>query len=127
MRNKKITILALLLLFTLTGFFGAVNAQNYIPAVTWYGPTPAAPQDDPPYWTEVMDPVYGTYFKKVTDDSVKYVPNKPGGHDRGYYSLRPVFNANSTMYLMRSGRIYKVENNDYVGQLWFIAGDIAYE
>ena len=123
----KKSLQGLLMISLLTAFVATAGAQNYLPIVKWPGPMPAADQEEPSYLELVQDPVYETWFKKVTDDSKPIQDNQPGGHDRTYYSLRPVFNENSTMYLLNSGKIYRVEDNSFVGHLWYMVGNTAFK
>ena len=126
MRKQKI-FSKLLLAVTLLVLGNVINAQNYLPTVRWPGPMPAANQDEPAYLQMVTDPVYNTYFKKATDGDAPIVDNQGGGNDRTYYSLRPVFNENISMYLLNSGKIYRVDDNSFVGHLWYMVGNTSYK
>lgn len=88
-----------------------LNADDYIPVTTWAGPTPAEKQTIPAYYKEVTDPVFKTRFKRVTKNG-----------DRGYYSLRPVFNRDSTKFLLNSGKIRKVKDGSLIGDLYTLSG-----
>ena len=101
--------------------FGINHAQaqkKYLPVVTWNGPTPAAEQAKPGYLETVTDPVYGTKFKRMADyaiwnDEIHLINNNETRH---YYSLRPVFNRNSTLYIVNWEQIRKLETNEFIGR-----------
>jgi len=124
--RKRIFIKQLTALIMFTSIAGMISAQNLLPVERWPGPTPPAPQEEPEYLQMVMDSVYHTFFEKVTDGDAPIVDNHGGGNDRTYYSLRPVFNENSSMYLLNSGKIYRVDDNEFVGHLWYMVGNTSY-
>ena len=104
-------------------FGNALTAQKYLPVVKWTGPIHAAEQSKPAYLEEVTDPLYGTRFKRIADYDIWEAEinliNK--NETRHYYSLRPVFNRNSTMYIVNWGQIRMVETNEFVGRASEIA------
>ena len=112
----------LLIVFLVTTW--VVSGQNYLPIVRWDGPTPAAPQAKPGYLEEVVDPVYKTHFKRVTDKKVFGFENE--AMTRHYYSLRPVFNRNSSKYIINWGQIRDTKTNALVGMVNDLAGDSFY-
>lgn len=103
-------------LFVAIGWFlwgmSGLFAQKYLPVLTWEGPTPAVQQTKPGFLEEASDPAYSTHFRRVKDS-----------YDRGYYSLRPVFNDNSSKYLLNSGQIYDVKSNELHGTLYSLSGN----
>ncbi len=114
------------LLFILLSSVVLLNAQNYIPTSTWEGPIPATEQEDPEPLVWVKDSVFNTWFMKVSNSDIPDAEQGYGGSDRTYYSLRPVFNENSSMFLLNSGKIYKTETNEYVGRTWYLAGNTSF-
>ena len=125
--RKKNLLNKMLITLLFTALVNIVNAQNYLPVERWVGPMPPAEQEEPTYWEMVQDPVYNTWFKKATDDSKPIVDNQGGGNDRTYYSLRPVFNENSSMYVLNGDKIYTVEDNEFIGHLWYMVGNTGYK
>lgn len=125
--RKRNLLNSLLMMVFLTVFANVVNAQNYLPVERWPGPMPAAEQDEPVYLEMVMDPVYHTYFKKATDGDAPIVDNQGGGNDRTYYSLRPVFNENSSLYVLNGDKIYTVDDNEFIGHLWYMVGNTGFK
>ncbi len=110
-----ISILIRLFILNIVLGMGVVKAQNYIPVTTWEGPLDPAPQSLPAYMEEVVDSVFNTRFRRVTKDG-----------DRGYYSLRPVFNRNSDKFLLNSGDIRNTEDGTLFGTLWQLAGNQSF-
>ena len=112
-RSKFIWLFTFIALATIPA-----TAQIYLPVVNWYGPSHPAEQSKPGYLDTVRDPVYGTYFKRVADyaiwnEEIGLINNNETRH---YYSLRPVFNRNSTMYIVNWEQIRMVETNEFVGR-----------
>ena len=119
--QKRVSLLLILL-----SSVALLNAQNYIPTSIWEGPIPPAEQEEPEPWVWVKDSVFNTRFIKVSNSDIPAADGGYGGSDRTYYSLRPVFNENSSMFLLNSGKIYKTETNEFVGQTWYLAGNTAF-
>lgn len=94
---------------------GASHAQIAIPVTTWQGSLPVVKQKKPTYLAEVVDPAFKTHFRRMTDDG-----------DRTYYSLRPVFNSDSTKYILHSGRIRNVEDGSYFGFPNEMVGNVSF-
>ena len=111
--NRLFWIIAMLLFTT-----NAVNAQIYLPVVNWEGPIHAAEQLKPDYLEGVVDPIYGTHFKRIADYAIweAEINLINENETRHYYSLRPVFNQNSTMYIVNWGQVRMVETNEFVGR-----------
>ena len=112
--HSKLIWLAALIIFTIN----PATAQKYLPVVNWYGPSDAAEQSRPGNLEVTRDPVYGTLFKRIADfeiwDAEIGLINE--NETRHYYSLRPVFNSNSTMYIVNWAQIRMVETNEFVGR-----------
>ncbi len=125
MKKLKLNLkLKMMILFVITFGFEVSNAQKYLPVVNWDGPTPAAPQPKPGYLEEVTDPVYGTHFKRVADYAIWEADINliNENETRHYYSLRPVFNRNSTFYIVNWQQIRIVGTNEFIGRANEIAG-----
>ena len=111
--NKLYWIIAFLLFA-----MNVSNAQIYLPLINWEGPVHQDEQLKPGYLESVSDPIYGTHFKRIADYAIWEAEinliNK--NETRHYYSLRPVFNRNSTMYIVNWEQIRMVETNAFVGR-----------
>lgn len=87
------------------------DTKGFIPITTWEGPLGPAPQSKPGFYETVTDTVFDTTFRRVTKDD-----------DRGYYSLRPVFNRDSSKFLLNSRKIKNVIDGSDFGNLWELSG-----
>ena len=117
-------------IYRILGMFGimvlaitGINAQTYLPVLYWDGPIHAAEQLKPTYLENVSDPLYGTHFKRIADYDIweAEINLINANETRHYYSLRPVFNRNSTMYIVNWGQIRMVETNEFIGRASEIA------
>lgn len=96
-------------------FWGTLHAQIAIPVTTWQGSLPEVKQAKPKYLAEVVDPTFKTHFKRMTNDG-----------DRGYYALRPVFNSDSTKYILQSGTIRNVSDGSFFGFTNKMVGNVSF-
>lgn len=93
----------------------SLSAQIAIPVTTWQGSLPEVKQARPQYLAEVIDPVFKTHLRRMTNDG-----------DRGYYALRPVFNCDSTKYILQSGTIRNVSDGSSFGVANEMVGDVSF-
>lgn len=112
---RKVSTLSLVLCVFMT-LGCSLNAQIAIPMTTWQGSLIVPKQAKPAHLVEVVDPVFKTHFRRMTNDG-----------DRSYYSLRPVFNSDSTKYILQSGRIKSVHDGSYFGFTNEMVGNVSFK
>ncbi len=107
--NLKLRLVVTLIIYGIT--ISSLKAGDYIPVTSWQGPSPAIKQTLPDYLQTVKDLIFKPRFRWVTDDG-----------DRGYYSLRPVFNRDSTLFLLNSGKRRQVKDGALLNDLYTLSG-----
>lgn len=94
-------------------YWATLHAEIAVPVTPWEGSVPQVAK--PKYLSEVIDPVFKTHFKRMTNDG-----------DRGYYALRPVFNSDSSKYILKSGKIRNVGDSSFFGFTNAMVGHVSF-